>query len=672
MKPSVAIKWSLVFFFILFITGFFALFYLVHKPWREINELKAVAKISLDLIVSFLLVTLAGGLGRQFWQDIKGVHVFERLALQFALGMGVLGTAWLALGVVGLLRPWISWLLLVVSIFLMRHSALAWIEEWRSLHIGFPLTGLSRFCFYFSILVIALQLPKALAPPLKWDSLAYHLAMPQRYVESGTVSPSFENIFGGFPQLVEMLYSLAITLGRLNTAAVITWWAGVVAFFGLEGWVRRQFGLNAAWLATAILLTGMSISNSMSWAYLDLWLLLFGWGIVISLLKFLETRTYDWLVMAGFSAGFAWSTKYTAGLYLFISAFLILLMGKSSIREWKEILRRLVIFIFVACLVFLPWLVKNCLFFRNPIYPASFPGFQSNPWLQVFHAEPASERNLLDDVLLPVDISLFGLEGGIVVGTPEYGANIGPLLIGLLPGLLVGWNAWKTDAKRNLEALLLGLGITWISWSIASHLAHELAYPRHYYGMFPALAFLSTAGYLALGSVDIKGVRIQRIVGGLVVLVLALSLLGEFLVFVDADPFPVLLGRQAEHEYLRQELGLYAESISAVNELPKSAQVYFLWEPRTLYCKVFCFSDGKLQNWLYLRKTYGDSVSIHQELKSRGYTHVLLYSTGMSWWKDKNKDYPQGDWDELEIFISTQLIQVRAFGGEYQLFELNP
>jgi hypothetical protein len=57
------------------------------------------------------------------------------------------------------------------------------------------------------------------------DSLAYHLELPK-------CMPCWQglfyalNLYGGFPQLVEMLFSWAMLLGSANTALVLNWAAG--------------------------------------------------------------------------------------------------------------------------------------------------------------------------------------------------------------------------------------------------------------------------------------------------------------------------------------------------------------------------------------------------------------------------------------------------------------
>ena len=144
---------------------------------------------------------------------------------------------------------------------------------------------------------------QALAPPLKWDSLAYHLELPQRYIEAGRIAYLSDNLFVGFPQLAEMIFTWATALGSGSTAATAGWIISVIAILGLGGFAERQVGKGYRWLASAILMSGASISRGLSWAYVDLWVLFFGLGTIIFFEQYARTKKLIWVGIAAVLAG---------------------------------------------------------------------------------------------------------------------------------------------------------------------------------------------------------------------------------------------------------------------------------------------------------------------------------------------------------------------------------
>lgn len=670
-----------------------ALYFVVHKPWGAALNLAPFMAVA-DVMLAVGLVCLAGGAGRRIARPMGEELSPERAAIEAALGLGVIGIGVLVVGMAGLLSQWAAWLGLLGGLVLLRKDALVWLREWKALFD--PETGangLGRWVRWFVFLLVGLNLLKALAPPLKWDSLAYHLTLPQRYLAAGRIFFFAENLYGGFPQLAEMWFTWAAALRALTTAAVLGWAVGVIALAGVEGFSRSLLGARAAWLAPAILLSGYSISQTMNWAYVDLWVLLFGLVMFIALERYLRQGGRGWLVVAGGMVGFAVGTKYTAGMLGLFGAMLLLPVwesiydrlpnrapdqdgrpaeGVASRRGWKKFIVDLLIFGGIAVLVTLPWLAKNLILAGNPLYPLVSFDDRLDPWRQTFQSGPSPKRSLLSDALLPFEVTIYGIESAAVQGKPEYGMSVGPLMLALIPGLLVGWKGFERLQQLTLLRLLALVGCAWLLWSLLAHFADELSRPRHYFGVFGALAVLATGGFLALAGIQLGKVRLGRLLAALLALALALAALAEVTAFAASDPLPVLLGGQEQTEYVSQELGWHGEAMQAINALPSEAQVLFLWEPRTLYCQRACLLDATLDNWWYLRRTAGDAQAIAAALRERGVTHVLVYDSGVRMLQDSTAkpEYEAADWTELKNLVGSELIKISDFGGQYSLYAL--
>lgn len=680
---------------VLWIAGVIAIYYVVHKPWSG-EQAAALFHIGRDLLIALVLVSLAGGLGRKllslpFQSFLLGsLEPMERLTICAALGLGTLSLGVLFVGLAGGLNIWIALSALLVGIALLHRQIAAWARDLRSLAGNGPMNNLEKIAGGFVLLLIILNLTRALAPPLKWDSLVYHLQIPQAYLAQGRIFFYPENFYAGFSQISELLFTWVMSLGSATTAATLGWLVGILALLGVEGFSRRLLCKGSSrvhWLAPAILLTGYSVSQAMNWAYLELWTLLFGIAMWIILDYYCQDGRRTWLIYASILLGFTIGVKYTAILLVPIAGIFLLpllrdgnLVNESTVSTildpinryqkvgWRRWFTDMLIFSSIAGLVVLPWLVKNLILADNPFYPFLTTSDTFNPWRQTFHSSPFPPRSLWRDVLLPIEAVFFGLEGAVVVGYPEYGASLGPLMLALIPGLLVSWSIWNSKQKLSLKRLLGASVCFWVLWGAASHVADELMYPRQWFGVYGALSLLAVAGSQALSAIRIFTVRLGRVVSVLVILAISLAGLNEVLDFSRVNPLPVVLGNQSEEDYLQNKLGWYAVAIEATNKLPEDSRILMLWEPRTFYCRHVCFPDGKLNNWWYLFQAGIDSTGIAQILTLKGVTHVLVNDKGLEWITRNEKSANLERWIELDEFTGLHLHFIQSFGESYSLY----
>ena len=197
-------------------------YYYIHKP-ISFSQASRLGSALLDLAAVAALSGLAGGVGRRFLPADK-LAPLERFALQAALGWGLLGLFWLGVGLLKLYSSWLAWATVIVGwVFCWRHN-LAWMGELRSLKLFWASRGrLDRAMALGSVILIAGQLLFALAPPLKWDALVYHLDLPRIYLAEGQFTMVESNPYWGNPQLGEMLYSWSMALRGWETAVVLGW-----------------------------------------------------------------------------------------------------------------------------------------------------------------------------------------------------------------------------------------------------------------------------------------------------------------------------------------------------------------------------------------------------------------------------------------------------------------
>ncbi len=677
---------------LLWVEGILAAYFWVHKPWPSGQNNAPILAI-LDLLLACTLVGVSGGLGRLIFGERLPFSPIENATLQMGIGVGVLSIVVLVAGLFGFIGVWQAWVALGLGVLLLYKPIWAWLGGWRiafkSRHQCSAVEKASRWLVLFLIVIAGLQ---ALAPSLKWDSLVYHLQLPRRYLEMGKIDHVGDILFAGFPQLAEMMFTWAMSLQAGTTAATLGCVVGVIAALGVGGFAERLVGKEFRWIAPAILLSGASISRGLSWAYVDLWVFFFGLATIILLDHYGRTKEITWVGFAAVFTGFAFSTKYTAGMMIpigIIYLFVVYLQERKSVRpmdkqipsgerllsskkqsgsfSWNTLLKPILLFVCISLVITVPWFAKNFITTGNPLYPFFFGGRDMIELHLTFYQYESYERTLLDHLLLPFESTIFGIQGG-----PIFNTSISPLFLALIPGVILGWGSFKGEKRKSITRLAtMGLA-TWFFWGLASHISSALTITRHYFLILSALVLLASFGLESTWRIKLRSIHIGWIVRFLVIFVFVLTMITEVLNFAKMDPIRVLSGIQTQEEYLTEQLGWFEPVMQAMNSLPEGSNVAMFWEPRSYYCEVPCSPDVILDKWWYLMRTVGGSDEAISLLRSQNYTHVLIYDLGIQLVLSSDNFLEPEDWEELRVFRDEELDVVQNFDGVYTLYKIPP
>ena len=641
--------------------GIIVLYFVSHKPLTS-GLAVALALILWKLIVALAIISLGGGIGRLIYRD-EAVHPLARLALQAGLGLGAISLGVLIVGSTLGLPGWLLWLGLPVLLGVLFRQVRAWWQQWRSLADLWQ--GNSRFSRWVAVLcglLLLCTLLVALAPPVQFDSLTYHLVQPNAYLSDGRVSYLPWIVMSGMPQNTEMLYTWAIALGGNSAATTLAWFFGVLTLVGLAGYLYQRLDGPSAWAGIACLLAGYTTAMVMGWGYVDWLVMLMGLGVLVTLDGWRQSGQSWLLVLAGVFTGLAIGTKYTSGV-LALTASAALLW-----HVWKR--RALLIPAFLryglaALLVALPWFLKNWLTTGNPVYPFLFPAGAVTPVRIQVYQNLVPWGNWLDFFLLPLRATYLGFDSG-----DGYMASIGPLLVGL--GCLA-WLAWPKLSPQGRVSLenAAGLGLAgWLVWAVGNRFSGNLIQTRYYFSVFPAFAMLGAAGFWGIRRIELPNIRLGMIVSALVVLVLGLNLVEVGTGVAKQGALPVILGLKDQESYLADNLGWFQPAMQAVRQLPIGDRTLLLFETRSLYCMPRCAPDEILDRWKRDRAALQDAELIRQSWLKAGFTHVLFYRTGADFLVEaKDPHHTQADLDALKAFLNTLPAPV-DFGGVYQLYSL--
>ena len=643
------------------VTIIVSLYYVLHKPISP-HAAISLARSGGQLLVAWGLISIAGGLGALILPADE-YHSLARLGLQAALGLGFMGIGMLVVGsTLGVSVP-LMWLFFLLMGALLWRRVVAWWKTWREfIPIWQASRRIERVIAVGVGIVLLSTLITALAPPLKFDALVYHLTLPRAYLDAGRITYLPWLMYWGMPQIAEMLYTWVMVLAGAEAAVVLGWMFGVLALTGVFGFISQKFNLRSAWIALAALIAGFTTAASLAWGYVGWMTMLYGIAFLMSIDRWVSNRSRKDLILAGVFAGLALGTKYTAGVLLLCGLGVIAWFGR------KEPLKKLLLnLLFIGVTVFLlssPWWLKNIIATGNPFYPFLFPAGAVDQLRMVFYQDQPVWGAWHEAIFLPIMATLQGLEG-----TPGFSASIGPLLLALGALAWVGWEQRSENQRSTLQiaAFISVFGL--VIWAAASRISGLLIQTRLYLSLFPALAVLAGAGFDGLNQIKIPQVRIGRIASVFVLLALYLNVFQISNAVLRQNAPQTIFSILTDEEYLLNNLGWYAWVLESIDELPEGSQVLMLWEPRGFYCTPKCTPDETLDRWYREVRRHQDSEGILQFWRDDGYTHLLFYREGAKFIQGEDSRYQESDWQSLEQMLES-LPAPLEFGDVYALYPL--
>jgi hypothetical protein len=662
-------------------------YFAVHKPVspdRALALSRVAALLSSLMIIGWwgIISMAAGGLGRWLtggW----GESPIERIVFSLGAGLGALSGLTLIAGLLGLFSNrliWMAGLILLAGGLWMGPLRRLASDLREAFPCDWPASRLARIALAFVVLMLTLAFIGALTPPTAWDSLAYHLNGPKLYLEQGRIAHAMDLAYLGFPQLAEMLYTLALIAGLPSVAQLIHWTFAVLIVALLVNVMTRRWNRSTGWLAAAIFMSAPTVVWLASWAYVDLMLTFYSFAAFVALtspqnaptqrmIRLAAWRLDLCLVLGGAMCGLAMATKYTVASVAVALAILAFRSEPGS--NLRVRITRVAWFSFMAGLVASPWYIKNWLTTGNPFYPFLLNGAFWDAWRAWWYGRWGTGLFFTAPwklLIAPFEMALMGIEGA-----QGFGATIGPLLLMLAPLCVLSWRRMAdAEAQRRLmtDALVM-CGIVYIAWLVQVGGSALLLQTRLLFPIFPPLAMLASAGFDGLGELEWPQFSARRVVGALVTLTLLLTAGGLTWDLAASDRISFLTGAQSRDDFLLAHLGTHYAAMQAVNELPVGSRVLFLWEPRSFYCRVECWPDSLLDRWWHLRRTVGGPIDIAQVWQRQGFTHVLLYRAGYQAIVQAGFD-PITAQDQMALsdLLVGQAQLVRQVGDAYSLYSL--
>lgn len=525
----------------------------------------------------------------------------ETLLFSSILGLGLLSYLILLTGLLGFLNSGaviaILGALALFAIFKRRVIFQTWrlaLPAWKiQLDAGaFLILGL------FSVTCLCL-LAGLMAPETANDSLCYHLHLPKVFLLQGHITRVPYEINSLFPFLMEMLFTLGLTLKSVPLAKFFHVLTGLLTFLGIISLSRRSTSSFAAWSAAVLFLTTPGIINQLPSTYVDVGYSAYSFFTVWAFLKWRENHERGWLILSGLLMGFTLGIKYLGVISFFAISIALIIMPRIEKRKFYP--SELFLFFAAAALTGGYWYLRSWIEWGNPVYPYF-------AWL-FRHGDPAIHyedvgvaKTFWNFLMIPWTTTMapYRFEG--------YGNNLGPAFLAWVPGLWI--------LKRSFQ------GRGFLTFYVLFYLGCWFLLGQSLRFLFPILPVLAV--FMAYSIDELSRHYPKWLIQSLVAI--ALSSHTALALYHYRGDFRHLLGLENSEAYLTRTERTYSVAAFINNRLPKNAKVLSVDEVRLFY-----IDRAVVREDLYARDTAYDKkanspAEILLQLKNEGFTHIL-YTT---------------------------------------------
>lgn len=278
---------------------------------------------------------------------------------------------------------------------------------------------LKIFCLLILSGLITAIVIMASVPPVSRDALTHHLAVPKIYVKNGGITELPHIIVSYYPQLLDLLYCIPMMFDNDIIPKYIHFSFALLTALLIFLFLSKRLNAFYAWFGALFFLTLPVIVKLSVTVYVDLGLIFFSTAALLSLIQWRETGfKLRWLLISGISCGLAMGCKYNGLVTCFILSALIPWLyfrgydnpgkpirdGSAQGRRRRaeaQALGYAILFLLISLSVFSPWMVKNYIWTRNPVYPLynAFFTSRTGPGPENASEEPSMNHFLLRKII---------------------------------------------------------------------------------------------------------------------------------------------------------------------------------------------------------------------------------------------------------------------------------
>lgn len=518
----------------------------------------------------------------------------QRIVLALGIGLGILACGIFTLGTFSLLQPKFLWGLLVFLLLGIFVKVPVPPESDPQEKNGVFEGGL----LFLAALCLFLAFSGVLAPEIAGDSLCYHLNLPKRFLQAGKIYAPAYDINAGFPLLMEMLYTLGLSLHGVTLAKFYHLLTGVLGALALAVFAGKAFPRRYGLWAAVIFFTTPGILNQLGTTYIDAALACYVFLAVASCLRgFEESESPAWFVLCGIFFAFALGIKFLALVFLAGLCIMVLFETLHRKRGVRTAVLRLTCLGIPAVLFSGFWYLRSFLIWGNPVYPYFYQIFRSG------------DPSIVYELGLPKTFLWLLRAPWIMTMAPQrfegFGDQLGPAYLAFIPLVLLA-----KDQKHRLPVFLWCL-VSFVLWF---YLGQSL---RFFFPVLPVLGLLMASGF---GACE-KGGRLTSII--LRGLVLGTVILHTgFAAFHFRRELKLLFRQTQVEDYLKATERTYEIARWTNANLPSSSKILAVDEIHLFYFDPMIVRDIAFARVSRYEKI-PDTDGLFAFLRKEGFTHIL-------------------------------------------------
>ncbi len=531
---------------------------------------------------------------------------FAAFILSFAAGLLITAAFSALMGILGAIKK--EYFVLFASAGCLI-SAADFFRERKG--FVFPSESFGSFSVYwlFLFLTAFINLLQSISPETFYDTVIYHLAVPNYWRLEGRIKDMPYLIFSKMPFNHGLVYLYGLMTSGIYGAKMLNWFASVFTLLSFFAFFRKYFSQKTLFAAAAVFFSIFHYMNVSWYASNDVLLTFFILCSFYLSLRYSNENYAPYAALAGLAAGFAMGIKYTSAIFV-----LGICISVFSIRKESgfSAVKFFLIFSICALLPCAPWLLKNWLLYSNPFYPMLYKVFAKNP--------DAFDAALIDSFMREVKQFSFSLKDWLYhpvavsagkIANDEY---FTPLFAIVLP--LAVFSPKKNPALKFFWVYFL---CSWILWSFSSNVVRYLM-PAWFAASLLA-AYYAFEAFHGMFSSLLKGI---------VFLSIFMSFYWSFLFFYMEGKWKVVLGLIKAQDYLSSSQPRYPWPSNAVYPYIENSKgkgkTLFLGDSKTLYFNSPFEASSVFDRNLLIELAYSskDGREIYSKLKEAGINRIIF------------------------------------------------
>ena len=328
--------------------------------------LDRVFDFGITLCLAALMIMVGRTIAR--WFGLKFGNTAEDFAFSFFLGTGVLALSVLFLGLLGLLRPWPTAILILIYIAIVARDLPNFYTLVCNSFVKIASSRKSILSLLFVCMIVVFAL-RAATPLHIGDEAIYHLPVPREFINEGRVFPNFNNSLGNFPFLIQMVYALFLMADSDIAPKLFSLLIAVFTSLGLYGFCARYLTQRVGLIALfGFFAAGMVVEVAVT-ARIDVSLAGMLFMATYAMINFIDTERSQWLLLSAVLSGFSLGIKHSAGGWLVLLTLMFLIESLRKRRDIFSAIKQLFVYAFISLAIASPWYIKNAVWFHNPVYP---------------------------------------------------------------------------------------------------------------------------------------------------------------------------------------------------------------------------------------------------------------------------------------------------------------